>query len=131
MELIILVFSIWAMCKGIKSLTRIKPKASRKTVTVTKTSGGGSQMASLKALQEQRDSIRNQFNLLDDSLNTLRKEYRAIQLAALKARTATDRDKARKRMITLESKLTQIENKRTSLYGRLATVESKISKLIY
>ena len=130
MELILLIFSIWAVCKGIKSLTRIKPKASRTTASA-KASGGGSQMASLKALQEQRDSINNQFKLIDDSLNTLRKEYRAIQLAAIKARTATERDKARKRMITLESKLTQIENKRTSLYGRLATVESKIAKLIY
>ena len=131
MELIILVFSIWAVCNGIKSLSRIKPKASRTTATATKASGGGSQMSTLKALQEQRDRINNQFKLIDDSLNTLRKEYRAIQLAAIKARTATDRDKARKRMITLESKLTQIENKRTSLYGRLAIVESKISKLIY
>ena len=128
MELILLVFSVWAVCKGIKSLTRTKPKASRKT-SVANTSG--SQFATLQALQEQRDSIRNQFNLLDDSLNTLRQEYRSIQLAAIKARTATERDKARKRMITLESKLTQIENKRTSLYGRLAIVESKIAKLIY
>ena len=102
MELIILVFSIWAVCKGIKSLSRIKPKASRTTAS-TKTSGGGSQMASLKALQQQRDNIRNTI----------------AELTALLDVSETAQETIRyKNMISTQ-------------YGKLATVESKISKLIY
>ena len=102
MELIILVFSIWAVCKGIKSLTHAKPKTSR-TTTATKASGGGSQMASLKALQQQRDNIRNTI----------------AELTALLDVSETAQETIRyKNMISTQ-------------YGKLATVESKISKLIY
>lgn len=100
MELIILVFSVWAMCKGIKSLTRIKPKASR-TAAVTNTSG--SQFATLKALQEQRDNIRNTIAELTALLDVSETAAETIRY---------------KNMISTQ-------------YGKLATVESKISKLIY
>ena len=103
MELIILVFSIWAVCKGIKSLSRIKPKASRTTATATKASGGGSQMASLKALQQQRDNIRNTIAELTALLDVSETAAETIRY---------------KNMISTQ-------------YGKLATVESKISKLIY
>ena len=101
MELIILVFSVWAVCKGIKSLTHAKPKASRKTAT--KASGGGSQMASLKALQQQRDNIRNTIAELTALLDVSETAAETIRY---------------KNMISTQ-------------YGKLATVESKISKLIY
>ena len=101
MELIILVFSIWAVCKGIKTLSRIKPKASRKTAT--KASGGSSQMASLKALQQQRDNIRNTIAELTALLDVSETAAETIRY---------------KNMISTQ-------------YGKLATVESKISKLIY
>lgn len=100
MELIILAFSIWAVCKGIKSLSRIKPKASR---TTAKASGGGSQMASLKALQQQRDNIRNTIAELTALLDVSETAAETIRY---------------KNMISTQ-------------YGKLATVESKISKIIY
>ena len=102
MELIILVFSIWAVCKGIKTLTHAKPKASRTTAS-TKASGGGSQMASLKALQQQRDNIRNTIAELTALLDVSETAAETIRY---------------KNMISTQ-------------YGKLATVESKISKLIY
>ena len=102
MKLIILVFSVWAVCKGMKSLTRIKPKASRTTAN-TKASGGGSQMASLKALQQQRDNIRNTIAELTALLDVSETAAETIRY---------------KNMISTQ-------------YGKLATVESKISKLIY
>ena len=101
MELIILVFSIWTVCKGIKSLTHAKPKASR--TTTVKASGGGSQMASLKALQQQRDNIRNTIAELTALLDVSETAAETIRY---------------KNMISTQ-------------YGKLATVESKISKLIY
>ena len=103
MELILLVFSIWAVCKGVKSLTRIKPKASRTTATATKASGGGSQMSTLIALQQQRDNIRNTI----------------AELTALLDVSET------------ASETIRYKNMISTQYGKLATVESKISKLIY
>lgn len=102
MELILLVFSVWAMCKGIKSLAHIRPKASR-TTAVTRTSGGGSQMSTLIALQQQRDNIRNTIAELTALLDV--------------SETAAETIKY-KNMISTQ-------------YGKLATVENKISKLIY
>ena len=100
MELIILVFSVWAMCKGVKSLTRIKPKSKPgKTVT----NSCGSQFATLKALQEQRDNIRNTIAELTALLDVSETAAETIRY---------------KNMISTQ-------------YGKLATVESKISKLIY
>lgn len=101
MELIILVFSVWAICKGIKSLARIKPKASRTAAAVTNTSG--SQFATLKALQEQRDNIRNTIAELTALLDVSETAAETIRY---------------KNMISTQ-------------YGKLAAVESKISKLIY
>lgn len=101
MELIIFVFSIWAICKGIKSLSRIKHKASRTTAAVTNTSG--SQFATLKALQEQRDNIRNTIAELTALLDVSETAAETIRY---------------KNMISTQ-------------YGKLATVESKISKIIY
>ena len=102
MELILLVFSIWAVCKGIKSLSRIKSKASRAAAS-TKASGGGSQMATLKALQEQRDNIRNTIAELTALLDVSETAAETIRY---------------KNMISTQ-------------YGKLATVESNIAKLIY
>ena len=101
MELILLVFSVWAVCKGIKSLAHIKPKASR-TAAVTRTSGG-SQISTLIALQQQRDNIRNTIAELTALLDVSETAAETIRY---------------KNMISTQ-------------YGKLATVESKISKLIY
>ena len=99
MELIFLVFSVWAICKGIKSLARIKPKASRTATT----KASGSQLAALKALQEQRDNIRNTIAELTALLDVSETAAETIRY---------------KNMISTQ-------------YGKLATVESKIAKLIY
>ena len=103
MELIILVFSVWAVYKGIKSLTHAKPKASRKTATVTRTNNSGSRMSTLIALQQQRDNIRNTIAELTALLDVSETAAETIRY---------------KNMISTQ-------------YGKLATVESKISKLIY
>lgn len=100
MELIILIFVLYGMVKGIKSLTRIKPKASR-TTSVTNT--GGFQMSTLIALQQQRDNIRNTIAELTALLDVSETAAETIRY---------------KNMISTQ-------------YGKLATVESKIAKLIY
>ena len=101
MELIILVFSLWAMCKGIKSLSRIKPKASRKTVTAATTTN--SSMSALITLQEQRDLIKDMIADINTSLDLCPPEKQRYTLL----------------------------NRKQQLLSKLSTVESKISKLIY
>ena len=100
MDLIILVFSIWAMCKGVKSLSRIKPKASRTTVTKP---NNNSSMNTLLALQTQRDNIKN----------TIAELIALLDVSETAAETI------------------RYKNMISTQYGKLATVESKISKLIY
>jgi hypothetical protein len=100
MELIILVFSVWAVCKGIKSLTHAKPKASR---TASRTATGNSSLNTLLALQTQRDNIKNTIAELTALLDVSETAAETIRY---------------KNMISTQ-------------YGKLATVESKISKLIY
>ena len=131
MELIILVFSIWAVCKGIKSLSRIKPKASRKTATATKASGGGSQMASLKALQQQRDSINKQIKYYDNQRETIVYQCEQIRISLKSIETIKDRERLMKEFARLQNNWNAIENRQATAYGKLATVESKISKIIY
>lgn len=99
MELIIIVFSIWAVCKGIKSLSRIKPKASRTAAT----KANNNSMNTLLALQTQRDNIRNTIAELTALLDVSETAAETIRY---------------KNMISTQ-------------YGKLATVESKISKIIY
>lgn len=101
MELIILLFSIWAMCKGIKSLTRIKPKASRTKVTAATTTN--SSMSALITLQEQRDLIKDMIADINTSLDLCPPEKHRYTLL----------------------------NRKQQLLSKLSTVESKISKLIY
>ena len=101
MELILLVFSVWAVCKGIKSLTHAKPKASR--TAATKPNNSSSQMSTLIALQQQRDNIRNTIAELTALLDVSETAAETIRY---------------KNMISTQ-------------YGKLAAVESKISKLIY
>ena len=99
MELIILILVLYGMVKGIKSLTRIKPKASRTTAT----KANNNSMNTLLALQTQRDNIRNTIAELTALLDVSETAAETIRY---------------KNMISTH-------------YGKLATVESKISKLIY
>lgn len=130
MELIILVFSIWAICKGIKSLSRIKPKASRTTASA-KASGGGSQMASLKALQQQRDSINKQIKYYDNQRETIVYQCEQIRISLKSIETIKDRERLMKEFARLQDRWNALENRQATAYGKLAAVESKIAKLIY
>ena len=101
MELIILVFSVWAICKGIKSLTHAKPKASRKTVTAATTTNNS--MSVLITLQEQRDLIKDMISDINASLDLCPPEKQRYTLL----------------------------NRKQQLLSKLSTIENKISKLIY
>ena len=100
MELILLIFSVWAIGKGMKCIFRKAPATSRKGKTataVTKTTS----FAALTALQQQRDIIREQISDINEMLDFCPPQ---------KIRN-------------------QLMNRKTTLLGRLATTETKISKL--
>lgn len=103
MELILLIFSVWAIGKGMKCIFRTAPAKSRKgkAATAANQSTFANKLAALKALQEQRDIIREQLNDIE-----LQLDY---------APPAKIRN--------------QLMNRKTTLLGRLATTETKISKL--
>lgn len=128
MELIILVFSLWAVYKGIKSLTHIKPKASRTTVTKA---NNNSSMNTLLALQQQRDSINKQIKYYDNQRETIVYQCEQIRISLKSIETIKERERLLKEFAKLQNNWNAIENKQAATYGKLATVESKISKLIY
>lgn len=130
MELIILIFVLYGMVKGIKSLTRIKPKASR-TAASTKAISGGSQFATLKALQEQRDSINKQIKYFSNQRETIVYQCEQIRISLKSIETVKDRERLMKEFARLQDRWNALENRQATAYGKLATVESKISKLIY
>lgn len=102
MELLLLIFSLWAMGKGIKALFRATPKRTKAKPTkpapaVTKA------FQTLTALQEQRECINESLAWIDDLISTEEKPEKVLQWMT----------------------------KRAQLKGQLATVQAKIDKLIY
>ena len=98
MELILLVFSIWVVCKGIKSLARIKPKASRTTVTAATTNSG---MSTLLVLQEQRDLIKDMIADINTSLDCCPPEKQRYTLLNRKQQLLS-------KLSTVESKIAKL-----------------------
>ena len=130
MELIILILVLCGMVKGIKSLARIKPKASRTTAS-TKASGGGSQMSTLIALQQQRDSINKQIKYFSNQRETIVYQCEQIRISLKSIQTIKDRERLMKEFARLQDRWNALENRQATAYGKLATVESKIAKIIY
>ena len=103
MELILLIFSVWGICKGIKSIVRLAPATSRKgkAATAANQSTSANKFAALTALQEQRDIIREQLSDIETQLDYCPPE---------KIRN-------------------QLMNRKTVLLGKLSTCEQRIARM--
>ena len=88
-------------------------------------------MASLKALQQQRDSINKQIKYYDNQRETIVYQCEQIRISLKSIETIKDRERLMKEFAKLQNNWNSIENKQATAYGKLATVESKIAKLIY
>ena len=88
-------------------------------------------MASLKALQQQRDSINKQIKYYDKQRETIVYQCEQIRMSLKSIETIKDRERLMKEFARLQNNWNAIENRQATAYGKLATVESKISKLIY
>lgn len=99
----IIVFSlfVWLVCKGCKALFRRKPRIKYKPPAETENKVINN-LASLDALQKQREQIQNTISYLKESITTAETPEKTIQYM----------------------------DRLSSLYGKLATVENKINKLI-
>lgn len=102
MELLLLIFALWGIGKGVKTLFRAAPKKTKTNRTnpapaVTKA------FQTLTALQEQRECINESLAWIDDLISTEEKPEKVLQWMT----------------------------KRAQLKGQLATVQAKIDKLIY
>lgn len=103
MELILLIFSVWAVSKGIKAIVRSAPGTSRKgkAAKAANQSTFANKLAALKALQEQRDIIREQLSDIESQLDFCPPE---------KIRN-------------------QLMNRKTVLLGKLSTCEQRIARM--
>ena len=89
MELLILIFSLWAMGKGVKALFRATPKRTKANTTKpTQTA-----FHTLTALQEQRECIKESLAWIDDLISTEEKPENVLKWmtkrAQLKGQLAT------------------------------------------
>ena len=98
MELFFILFSLWLISTGLKSLTRI-PKASR---IATQSKPKSTCLTALTALQDQRELIQDMISDIDNELDNVPPEKRRYQL----------------------------QTRKQQLLNKLASVESKIDKLI-
>ena len=103
MELILLILSVWAIGKGMKCIFSTAPATSRKgkAATAANQSTFTNKLAALKALQEQRDIIREQLSDIETQL-----DY---------APPAKIRN--------------QLMNRKTVLLGKLSTCEQRIARM--
>ena len=89
MELILLIFSLWAMGKGIKALFRATPKRTKANPAPAVTKA----FQTLTALQEQRECINESLAWIDDLISTEEKPEKVLQWmtkrAQLKGQLAT------------------------------------------
>lgn len=101
MAIIVFILFVWLFCKGLKALFRprqrieYKPTAATENKVITN-------LASLDALQNQRDQIQDTILYLKECITTAETPEKTIQHM----------------------------DRLSSLYGKLATVENKIFKLI-
>ena len=103
MALILFIVTIWLIGKGLRSLSRVSSTTSRKgkAVQTANNSTLTNKLAALRALQAQRDTINEQLADIETQL-----DY---------APPAKIRN--------------QLMNRKTTLLGKLAVTETKISKL--
>ena len=89
MELLLLIFSLWAMGKGIKALFRAAPKQTK----ANHTKPAQTAFHTLTALQEQRDSLKESLAWIDDLISTEEKPENVLKWmtkrAQLKGQLAT------------------------------------------
>ena len=89
MELLLLIFSLWAMGKGIKALFRAAPKRTKTKPAPAVTKA----FQTLTALQEQRECIKESLAWIDDLISTEENPEKVLQWmtkrAQLKGQLAT------------------------------------------
>lgn len=102
MATLVFFLAMWAVCKALKALFRHGRRRPKPTPTPATTDPLRRNPATLEALQAQRDELQQQLDLINGALD------------------AAPPEKERLRWL----------KERTRAYGQMATVESKISKLI-
>ena len=89
MELLLLIFSLWGIGKGIKALFRATPKRTKANTTKPAQTA----FHTLTALQEQRDSLKESLAWIDDLISTEEKPENVLKWmtkrAQLKGQLAT------------------------------------------
>ena len=101
MAIIIFFLAIWLFCKACKSLSRRRDRIEYKPPAETENKVVRN-LAALDALQKQRDQIRDTILYLKECITTAETPEKTVQYM----------------------------DRLSSLYGKLATVENKINKLI-
>ena len=101
MAIIVFILFVWLFCKGLKALFRPRQRIEYKPPAETQNKVMQSP-AALDALQQQREQIENTIDYIKESITTAETPEKTIQYM----------------------------DRLSSLYGKLATVENKISKLI-
>ena len=101
MATIVFFLSIWLVCKALKALFRPRQRIEYKPQAETENKVINN-LAALDALQKQREQIENTIDYIKESITTAETPEKTIQYM----------------------------DRLSSLYGKLATVENKIHKLI-
>lgn len=101
MAIMVFFFFVWFICKGLKALFKRKPRIEYKPPAETQNKVVRN-LAALDALQKQREQIETTIDYIKESITTSETPEKTIQYM----------------------------DRLSSLYGKLASVENKISKLI-
>ena len=97
MELILIVFTLWAISAGCKGLARMPKRQTKTKPTETAIPA----LSALRALQAQRESIEESLNWIDDLISTEEKPEKVLQWM-------TKRAQLKGQLATVETKIAKL-----------------------